>query len=337
MNKPNLFDYASKELSQDAIISWLLQLADPKHNVIDQNLHKCGQELIKKFFDIHGKQLPIITNVEVKKQSNYIDILCVINDEFVIIIEDKKGSKEHSNQLIRYIEHLKKDITIDKIIPIYFQTHEQSDYTDVEDAGYKLFSREDFLTILNMYNNTNCIFLEYKEYLHNLNEKFYSYKSLPLSEWNPFSWQGFYKQLQSDLKLDVRELEKRWDYVANPTGGFFCFYWHDTKAINWNYHLYLQLEEDCFCFKICVADTMKDAETRRIIRNKWSDIITSICSKHDIAVKRPTRFGNGKHMTIAILDQSFPVFNNNILDMVTTIEIAHSAQVVLDECINITL
>ncbi len=50
MSKPNIFKYATKELSQDAFIFWLLDHANPKYKNIDSQLKKCALLLIEKFF-----------------------------------------------------------------------------------------------------------------------------------------------------------------------------------------------------------------------------------------------------------------------------------------------
>ncbi|OBW43584.1 hypothetical protein AB670_00114 [Chryseobacterium sp. MOF25P] len=50
--KPNIFDIATKELNQDAFITWLLQFADAQYQSADPKLNGCGKvfakQLIKK-------------------------------------------------------------------------------------------------------------------------------------------------------------------------------------------------------------------------------------------------------------------------------------------------
>ena len=52
MKKPNIFDISTKELSQDAFITWLILWADKEATQYDVELNKCGidfvKELIKK-------------------------------------------------------------------------------------------------------------------------------------------------------------------------------------------------------------------------------------------------------------------------------------------------
>ena len=43
---PNIFDFATSELSQDALFCWLIQWADTKYKVVDKQLHKIGQDFL---------------------------------------------------------------------------------------------------------------------------------------------------------------------------------------------------------------------------------------------------------------------------------------------------
>lgn len=47
MNKPNIFEIATSELSQDALITWLLQWADNKYSQINKNLHFCAVKFVR--------------------------------------------------------------------------------------------------------------------------------------------------------------------------------------------------------------------------------------------------------------------------------------------------
>ena len=55
MKKPNLFDYATSELSQDAFICWLLKWSNPEYIEVSKELHLCGIEILKAFFNKHNK------------------------------------------------------------------------------------------------------------------------------------------------------------------------------------------------------------------------------------------------------------------------------------------
>jgi hypothetical protein len=49
--KPNIFEIATKELTQDGFITWLLQWADPDNKKHDEKLNACAIGFVK--FLIH--------------------------------------------------------------------------------------------------------------------------------------------------------------------------------------------------------------------------------------------------------------------------------------------
>ena len=60
VNSPNLFSHATSELSQDALICWLLEWAAPEHAGENRELHACGTDLINAFFDKNQQAHPLI-------------------------------------------------------------------------------------------------------------------------------------------------------------------------------------------------------------------------------------------------------------------------------------
>lgn len=97
---PNIFKYATKELSQDAFLCWLFSFADIDYKYSDyKNLHNVALNLLNKFIDVDGY---IVEKVIVKKQIKNIDIWIEINSELLIVIEDKTNSVASDNQLSKY-------------------------------------------------------------------------------------------------------------------------------------------------------------------------------------------------------------------------------------------
>lgn len=54
--KPNLFHFATSELSQDAFICWLLSWADPKCEANDASLHRLAVVFLGKLLRAFGKK-----------------------------------------------------------------------------------------------------------------------------------------------------------------------------------------------------------------------------------------------------------------------------------------
>ncbi|MDA0738952.1 MAG: PD-(D/E)XK nuclease family protein [Nitrospirae bacterium] len=325
MSQPNLFSFATSELSQDAFICWLLSWAKPEFKNADNDLYCCAVRLIQALFEKHSKEVPTeFEKVEITKQDKNIDVLCVINDEYVLLIEDKTGTKNQSNQLARYLEEVRKrPYKEENILPIYFKTEDQGNYDDVKDNGYRLFHRSDFLDVLNTYPGSNSILLDYKIYLQSISNQVESYESLSIDKWEWYQWVGFYLRLQKELGSD----DCNWDYVPNRSSGFLGFWWNFKGDDNCGQ--YLQIEEEKLCFKIYVKNPLD----RGSLRAKWHEIIQLKAHKYMPMVKRPSRFGHGEVMTVCIYEGDYREHDNLVIDIGKTVQRLRNAEVLLEAAV----
>lgn len=161
----NIFNYAKKELSQDAVITCILKERD-----------KNSEKLIRLML---GDDCPAKFEIkEVKNQVSKIDVLVTIEVEDekgskhleAIIIEDKTNTFLHDNQLEKYVEVIAKR---KKIKAIYFVLFKTGDYYFWEQDMYKQMQSE--------YKPTHTKPIVYKECLLNdfsdfLNETSFEYK-----------------------------------------------------------------------------------------------------------------------------------------------------------------
>ena len=314
--KPNLFDYATSELSQDAFLTWLIQWADKDYNKNDSSLNNCAISFVQELL---GKESSyIIETVEADRQWNNIDVWALVNNKYFLVIEDKKGTKEHSDQLNRYSEiaknyYEKSDIEI-KLV--YFKMEEQGKYSEIKEAGFSLFQRDKMLSILDNYINLtekskrNDIILDYYQNLDNLDKKIRSYLTKPLNEWHWYSWQGFYFELQ-------KHIGGNWEYVSNRSGGFLGFWWnwHYTKIDGKEFEFYLQLEQEKFVFKLYVY---KESE-RREVRDFYRKNLYEQANDLNINISQFGRIGT--YMGVAKLNSEYRILNENgLLDIKATIE-----------------
>ena len=107
-----------------------------------------------------------IEKVRAYRQWNRIDILVEVNDDSVIIIEDKTVTGTHSDQLQRYREKVEEIFGGKTIYCIYLKTGNESVFDlskNVEAYGYRVVGRGDILEILNSCKTSNDILTEFRE------------------------------------------------------------------------------------------------------------------------------------------------------------------------------
>ena len=291
-SRPNLFDYATKELSQDAFICWLLEWSDTKHSKLNPALHSAGVGLLNALLTLHDQSEVKKPSLTLKRQLLHVDIVVEVNDDIVLMIEDKVHSREHAAQLL-YSKQIEEHFPDRKVLPVYFKTGDQCDYQQVEDVGYRCFLRSDFLAVLNAgveLGVTDSIYSDFRDYLRDRDADVEGYAVTPVLEWKRGSrlWVGFFKALK------VAKPSVWWAWVNNPSGGFWAAYWYEKK---WNGHrVYLQIEESLLCFKIDAGDT----DNRSEIRDRWRDRLLEKAEGFPaLPIARPKRLGNGRWMTVA--------------------------------------
>ena len=261
----NLFRYATKELSQDAVICWLIAWAgqNKSNDTEEEELRRCGREFVHALLK-HGREpveLPEEIATEIYQQEKRIDVLARINKKHVLLIEDKTSSRDHSGQLKRYYGHVAGghselgETAAEDIYPIYFKTGNQPRWDGrrierfIEGAnGYRVFHRDDFLRVLNGYKGKNQILVDFRQYLQDWEDETNGYKDW--SKDSPKSgkaWEGFFRCLECELGIEDDVEYAPWGYVPNQSGGFLGFWWWPSG----DSAVYLQIEgEEKLCFKV---------------------------------------------------------------------------------------
>ena len=296
---PNIFNYATSELSQDAFILWLLDWANPQYAEYDKALCDTAQDFVRLL--LNGQDLQI-TTVKCKKQENHIDVFAIVNERYALIVEDKTNTTEHGNQIKRYSEWVKRQNKYSnlELHSVYYKSGNESihklnnlraKYTDeLQDASFRIIGKENVLDILQKTRSHNAILLDYIDKLRTLHERTNAYKITPYTDWKWEAWQGFYLSLEEQLG------EGDWGYVANPSGGFLGYWWHWCPiAIDPSIELYLQFEQDKLCIK-----AYSKAETQPIL--SWTNQIVDFARANNLPVRFPDKRRKGKTMTLAVVD-----------------------------------
>lgn len=194
--EPNIFEFATSELSQDAVICWILSFYNDKNS----KLYNLAKELLSSFVKLDAKD----NKIEIKQQFYKTDILIHLpNTKKVVIIEDKTYTSEHDEQIAKYVKTISesKDYKECKIYVVYFKTGFYYDNDKLVEykcpknkdnklEGFKSVHGEDFLRILQSYINIDATLDMYIEYLDNLIKwyelygKFYDTHNESFWDWN---------------------------------------------------------------------------------------------------------------------------------------------------------
>ncbi|MBL8174709.1 MAG: PD-(D/E)XK nuclease family protein [Bryobacterales bacterium] len=326
----NLFDHATSELSQDAALCWLAQWAEADNGAVNPLLHRLGKAFLERIYTLHGREMPAVSRVQVRRQAEHIDILLVVDGQTAICIEDKRGSREHSGQLQRYRAAVEAmGYSPDRILLVYVQTWDQGSFEDVLRAGFQVVERKDLTGLLDAYKTwggENAIATDFHDHLCGLDGEFACYRERPPAEWDHFCWMGFYSELRKRMG------EGGWFHASNPAGGFYGFAW-GMEGQPEGPEPYLQLEHRKLCFKI---DARDDADPRRV-RAEWAQRIRDAAGAEGLAVRKPDRWGLGKTMTVQIYDGEYLQLDaEGRLDLEATLSVLQSASSVMRRCCGAT-
>ncbi|MBO4804964.1 MAG: PD-(D/E)XK nuclease family protein [Paludibacteraceae bacterium] len=322
MNKkvPNIFSFATSELSQDAMLAWLIKCADDTYKKEDVELCMLGKSLLSL---LTGLKMEEIHSVEVGRQWRNIDIWAEINEDAFLVIEDKTETSIHDDQLNRYRKIVEDEYRgkRNKLFYAYVKTGNEplSVENKVRSQGFKAINRVELLTVLNKYEGRHSIVLDYREHLQGIENATNNYRCMPVQKWEPYEWQGFYKELEKHIS-DVN-----WGYVPNPSGGFWGLWSNPLK--NSEIEMYFQFEESKLCFKIAY-----DGRDRPRVRDRYYQKLMDVTEKSRVSVETP-RFGSGTFMTIGIVPAD-EVFGEGIVDMEKLIDKLKSYEQIIKRCVS---
>lgn len=166
----NIFDFATRELSQDAFLRWLFE------NYDDPELKDAAGNLLREFC---GIDVANVKDLGTTAQWCSIDISVWItlkdDSKAALFIEDKTYSEEHE-QLDRYDKHIKQcEKEYARIYKIFYKTDiirddEEKRIAKTTDANkWRIYSIGDILPLFEKYiSSGNLILRQYAEHVKNV-------------------------------------------------------------------------------------------------------------------------------------------------------------------------
>ena len=336
--RPNLFKFATSELSQDAFLCWLLSWADQKYATVDPDLHRTATNFLKSI----GKKCKktdvfegsVALKVEIKRQHEGIDVLALISigdQEYALVIEDKTDSTAHSGQLSRYRDIMEKKYSESNLLLVYLKTGEilPKAKREAKDNKYVIYSRKDLLQVLEpiAVNTKDSILRDFYQRLKCRDDLYRQYLTTRLDDWKKpeLAWEGFFSELQKKME-ESNEIEANktyWQFVNNPSGGEFQF---GTWRRVGEFGVHLQLVKkwggtgrNFLAFKI--GEVRKE---RREVRNRYYRSLMEHAKNNGWTgkLKKPDRWGNGSYMVIAESkeENGWISMNDGKINMEDTIE-----------------
>ncbi|MEO5721013.1 MAG: hypothetical protein ABIR71_06035 [Chthoniobacterales bacterium] len=317
---PNLFSYATKELSQDAFICWLLGWADPRFAQQGPEVHQCARAVLNAFYATASRSLPSdIREVTVYRQDRNIDVWVELrtgHEFYAVLIEDKTSTGAHSGQLRRYRETMakgenkaKRNYDDQHLLCIFFKTFDQCDYENIREHGFEVFDRGALLKCIEPFAHCgNAIVHDFYYRMRGIEDEVEAFRTTPIAQWKGQMWVGFYKELRRLMGDRVR-----WGWVNNVAGGYWGCWWAWRSGLP-----YFQLRETQAA--LCASE-IGDAAAKKELQERWHGIARDLAKKLDLPLVRPKHMRLGSTMTIAAVSCDYrQADTRGFVDLDATVE-----------------
>jgi len=330
--KPNLFEVATKELSQDGFFTWLLQWANPENSQYNKELNETAKDFARLLLGENDNY--IINKVEVWRQWDKIDIVVNVNDEFTIAIEDKTNTGDHPNKLMNYKTTIEKNYNEKRKVFIYLKTGNESisSLNEIKNIGYKIIDRKSILSVINKRKINNDIFTDFCSNLNKIENDTNSYEKLENITSNWRTAEGFYVRLEKEIKE-----WSEWKYIPNKQGGFLGFWYHfkDINSDNTKVGtIYIQIENAFgnggITLKIRFGDDWVKRTSVPILRKIFGEI-TQVANKYGLTINKPKSFRAGKGSALAVVQDAVKVDDCDNFDLPHFLDVLKRLEQTLDE------
>ncbi len=307
--RPNIFDHATTELSQDAFFAWLMSWADKKYAHHHPVMHNTGRRFIAWLFERAGRSVPEYVGVEVKRQHENIDLLVGLHGSqgpvVYLLIEDKTYTTDHATQMSGYLAKAKDVANEVEVVPIYIKSWVES--TRGKSKEFPRIYLPDLIEFLQGVDinaagseilSSWCAAMR-KRYKHLL-----AYQKLPLMQWSEVQWTGCFHELASRPSFHTQELEPGFGKLPQKDGGFvgFWFGFHEKKGA---YYVYLQVDAyenktPKLSFRMGAGDS---GRTDPELAKRYAADIGLRASEQGLVPPKPTIVRGGRSSRFAVVDE----------------------------------
>lgn len=335
----NLFDFATSELSQDAVICWLANWADDSFSQ-NEPMHSYGRDFLASLLECWNEKsngsikLPASISIRIARGINDADVTLVINDKLAIFIEDKTGTSHHSNQLARCRQEASTSELykgMEKVF-IFFKTHDFIPDDYLRNSCFAIYDRTRLVTLLHgMKTDENCILNDFAQYIFGMENAAQAYRREKIEDWPAEAIPKFHS-------LIAQKIPGMNGGLANPMAGVpGC--WGYEHCIPDVMCVYLQIVttpekpvKSNLYFRI--SEVVHPDQLPQI-RKKWYECLQEAAKKYKAVIQK-TVWRGGNTMNIAMLEGDFrAVDQNGVIDEAQTFDRLKLAQDILDEAVKL--
>jgi hypothetical protein len=322
-----------------AAIDWLLSWSpnsERMHQVVLAGLFQ--HTVLLRKLDIEGNPV----GLETETQKRLFDFTVPLETGQRVQIELKLDANLGEDQIGRQITSVKSDndILLYVLLGItQFRWPPSKIEAMLEERGMRQRSKDvrvvDLCRMLSAVNSLAAetrnpdqrdLAVAYGSLLRRIHESHTAFSGKTLNEWEWADWFGFYDKLRTDLQIPCDM-----DYVPNQSGGFVGCWWGNLTKHNDECGFYLQLEGEKLCFKVSICDRHKTSAS--VIRNRFSEAV--LAGSTGLDVKKPSRFGKGTWMTVAVLDGDYRApAGKDRLDWLHTANVLAAAEKILKTAVD---
>ena len=270
-------------------------------------MYQLGQRFIRSLLDKAGVAVEEIRSVRTEKPWP-VDVAIVVNEEVALIIEDKTDTRDHDDQLKRYLEPAvaaQLGVAPDQLHGIYLKTGNEAGGRAWLDRWHG-YMRDDLLTAIGHGTGSGSdIARDFIEHLRRIARDTDAFRSGDFlnsdAKWtNRRGIEGFYQWLEAEVP-DPESSWSDWRYVSNPAGGFTGFW----AGIGWvlpempEFEVYFQIHDGCNAFA-----RMSRIDGGRVeVADLWGALAILQRQSVEIGVswRKPGRYHSGDSASVAKL------------------------------------